>query len=206
MTSAGTFWAVLLWLVSVCTACSTPNPHVRVRRLPDGRLQVDGPLAGPFKTREALAAQACGIMTSQPVRALALVLLASGVLSGCSLLAYYKLPKAERASPEESVKVRFPDSLDGAVELTGPMAAALEVAMNDFLPPGATVRMTDGYKPLEQCLSRRQTYDAVVLPYGEDWFYVLLTPRIERCGLGNDVLDLGAEYVIDGQGRILAVR
>lgn len=140
------------------------------------------------------------------MRALGLVLLSSGVLSGCSLLGYYKRPKAERAAPEVSAEVRFPESFEGAVELTGPMVAALEVAMNDFLPPGETVRMTDGYKPLEQCLSRRDTYDAVVLPYREGWFYVSLTPRIERCGLGNDVLDLGAEYVIDGKGRILAIR
>lgn len=140
------------------------------------------------------------------MRALALVLLSSSVLSGCSLLGYYKRPKAERAAPEEAAQVRFPDSFEGAVGLSGPMAAALEVAMNDFLPPGTTVRMTDGYKPLEQCLSRRDTYDTVVLPYGEGWFYVSLLPRIERCGLGNEVLDLGAEYVIDAKGRILTVR
>ncbi|WNG42401.1 hypothetical protein F0U61_40345 [Archangium violaceum] len=32
----------------------------------DGLLQVQGPLAGPFKTREELAANACEIMTRQP--------------------------------------------------------------------------------------------------------------------------------------------
>lgn len=66
MMSGRAFWTVVPWLFSACLACSTPNPNVRVRRLPDGRLQVDGPLAGPFKTQEALAAQACTIMTSQP--------------------------------------------------------------------------------------------------------------------------------------------
>ncbi|XXF78954.1 hypothetical protein P2318_04135 [Myxococcaceae bacterium GXIMD 01537] len=47
-------------------ACSTPNPNVRVRELPNGRLQVEGPLAGPFKTLEHLAADACTLVTSQP--------------------------------------------------------------------------------------------------------------------------------------------
>lgn len=56
----------LLLLIGSILGCSTPNPNVRVRRLPDGRLQVDGPLAGPFKTQEELATKACTLMTSQP--------------------------------------------------------------------------------------------------------------------------------------------
>lgn len=46
--------------------CASSNPNVRVRRLPDGRLQVEGPLAGPFQTQEELAEKACWLMTSQP--------------------------------------------------------------------------------------------------------------------------------------------
>jgi hypothetical protein len=42
------------------------TPDVRVRRQPDGRIQVDGPLAGPFDTLEQLAELACDIMTRQP--------------------------------------------------------------------------------------------------------------------------------------------
>ncbi|HEX5754278.1 MAG TPA: hypothetical protein VFZ09_49300 [Archangium sp.] len=57
---------MLLWLVGSAWGCSAPNPHVRVRRMEDGRLQVDGPLAGPFKTSEELATNACEIMTRQP--------------------------------------------------------------------------------------------------------------------------------------------
>jgi hypothetical protein len=59
-------WAGVLWLLSGALGCSAPNPNVRVRRLPDGLLEVDGPLAGPFKTLEELAASACEVMTSQP--------------------------------------------------------------------------------------------------------------------------------------------
>jgi len=57
---------VLLLLLGSTWGCSTPNPNVRVRRTADGRLQVDGPLAGPFKTPEELAASTCEIMTRQP--------------------------------------------------------------------------------------------------------------------------------------------
>ncbi|MGZ3458101.1 MAG: hypothetical protein ACXU86_06290 [Archangium sp.] len=59
-------WVVLLWLVGGTWGCLAPNPNVRVRRTEDGRLQVRGPLAGPFKTTEELAANACEIMTRQP--------------------------------------------------------------------------------------------------------------------------------------------
>ncbi len=45
-------------------ACGT-NPNIRVRRLESGRLQVDGPMAGPFKTTEELASKGCEVMTRQ---------------------------------------------------------------------------------------------------------------------------------------------
>lgn len=59
-------WFVLMGLMEVLLGCSTPNPNVRVRRLPNGRLEVDGPLAGPFETTEKLAAASCEIMMAQP--------------------------------------------------------------------------------------------------------------------------------------------
>ncbi|MBZ4420443.1 hypothetical protein [Myxococcus sp. RHSTA-1-4] len=129
-----------------------------------------------------------------------------GVLSGCSYFGYYKLEKAETLPQEESDKVPLPQSYEGAVELQGPAVAALEVAMRDFLPPGTKVRWKDGYTPLEECLSRRETYDALVLPYGDGLFSVAFTPVIERCGLTTAILDGGAEYVVDGRGRVLRVR
>lgn len=55
-------WLLLAGVLGM--GCAT-NPHVRVRRLDDGRLQVDGPLAGPFERMEDLAAHACGLMTRQ---------------------------------------------------------------------------------------------------------------------------------------------
>ncbi|HYO56285.1 hypothetical protein [Archangium sp.] len=46
--------------------CSGANPHVRVHRAPEGYLQVDGPLAGPYETLESLSESACEILTSEP--------------------------------------------------------------------------------------------------------------------------------------------
>ncbi len=60
------YWLALVSLLGTLLGCMSTNPDVRVRRLPDGRIQVDGPLAGPFDTLEQLAERACDIMTSQP--------------------------------------------------------------------------------------------------------------------------------------------
>lgn len=60
-------WRLLvLSLLVNALGCASTNPDVRVRRLPNGRIQVDGPLAGPFDSLEQLAEQACEIMTRQP--------------------------------------------------------------------------------------------------------------------------------------------
>jgi hypothetical protein len=59
----------LVWLVpglSCFTWGCASNPHVRVRRLENGLLQVDGPLAGPFSKPEDLAESACELMTREP--------------------------------------------------------------------------------------------------------------------------------------------
>ncbi|WP_224370855.1 hypothetical protein [Hyalangium versicolor] len=59
-------WTGFLWLLGGLLGCATPNPNVRVRRLPEGQLEVDGPLAGPFETLGQLAAEACELMMNQP--------------------------------------------------------------------------------------------------------------------------------------------
>jgi hypothetical protein len=58
-------WIILLGLGGPW-GCSPPNPWVKVVVLDDGRLQVDGPSAGPFDTKEVLAENACKLMTLQP--------------------------------------------------------------------------------------------------------------------------------------------
>jgi hypothetical protein len=56
--------AILLALLWGQLGCAR-NPNLRAHRAPDGRLTVEGPMAGPFKTTEEMAAHACEIMTSQ---------------------------------------------------------------------------------------------------------------------------------------------
>jgi hypothetical protein len=56
---------LLMGLLGFALGCAS-NPHVRVRRMENGLLQVDGPLAGPFTKPEALAASACELMTREP--------------------------------------------------------------------------------------------------------------------------------------------
>lgn len=56
----------IAWIVGCMMNCAAPNPHVRAKRLPDGSIQVEGPLAGPYPTLEELAVNACELMTGEP--------------------------------------------------------------------------------------------------------------------------------------------
>lgn len=128
-------------------------------------------------------------------------------LTGCSVLShfgYYKHQKALRAPPDEADKVKFPDSFETGRHLSGPMMAALKVAMDDFRPPG--VKMKGDDERIAQCLSRWETFDTSVLQVSEDLYFVSFLPRLSRCGIEEIVLDAGATYAIDGKGRILDVR
>jgi hypothetical protein len=128
----------------------------------------------------------------------------ASMLSGCSLLGYHKLKRAERASPEEASKVVFPNSMEQGIHLDGPAMAVLEVAMNEFLPPDAKPTALD--EKLAHCLSRRDTYDATVLKAGDNLYFVSILPQLSRCGieLETPIMDLGATYAIDKNGRILS--
>ncbi|MCY1030349.1 hypothetical protein OV207_02690 [Corallococcus sp. BB11-1] len=67
MSARSQVWCLKVWcLMGLLLGCAMPNPAVRVQELADGSLQVEGPLAGPFKGTEALAAAACELMTAQP--------------------------------------------------------------------------------------------------------------------------------------------
>ncbi|MCP3065445.1 hypothetical protein LXT21_42450 [Myxococcus sp. K38C18041901] len=125
-------------------------------------------------------------------------------MSGCSLLGYYKPKQAERAPPVESAKVAFPDSFEQGTHLDGPAMAALEVAMNAFLPPDRRPEARD--EALARCLARRDTYDTTVMKENDDLYFVSFLPRLSRCGidLETPIMDAGAVYAIDARGRILA--
>ncbi|WP_426733836.1 hypothetical protein [Myxococcus faecalis] len=125
-------------------------------------------------------------------------------LSGCSLPGHYKPKQAERAPAAESTKVTFPDSFEQGTHLDGPAMAALEVAMNVFLPPNRRPEARD--EALARCLARRDTYDTTVLKENDDLYFLSFLPKLSRCGieLETPIMDAGAVYAIDARGRILA--
>jgi hypothetical protein len=127
------------------------------------------------------------------------------LLPGCSLLGhfgYYKHEKAERAPPEQADAVQFPNSLASGVRLTGPMMAALKVAIDEYRPP--TINLNALTTPEDRCLARWENINATVLQVNENLFFVRFSPDLRTCAPGLIVLDSGAVYAIDGQGRILA--
>lgn len=126
-------------------------------------------------------------------------------LSGCSVLGYRIYKEAEQVPPAEARHVRFPNSFEGSTQLTGPMAKALAVAMNDFIPPGTKPERKEDV--VARCLSRWETFTLSVLPVSDDLFFVRFSPvKLPECAPNRRVLDAGAVYAIDGQGRILSIQ
>ncbi len=125
------------------------------------------------------------------------------LVSGCARFGYYKIDKAERAPLAEAEKVVFPNSYEGGIHLDGPTMAVLEVARNEFMPPGVTSTARD--EKLARCLASRDTYDVTVLKANDDLYFVSFLPRFSRCGieLETPIMDAGATYAIDRRGRIL---
>ncbi|WP_044189158.1 hypothetical protein [Hyalangium minutum] len=130
------------------------------------------------------------------------LLCCASMLAGCSFFGYYKQEKPIWAHPEEGAKVQFLNSLEGGTRLTGPMMAALKVAMDDYLPP--SVRAEDQKYPAGKCLAQWKYINVTVFQASDDLFFVLFIPDLSHCGPGFIELDAGAEYAIDGKGRILA--
>jgi len=141
------------------------------------------------------------------MKRLPLLILCMSLTPGCSLLGhfgYYKHRKPEVVPPEAAAGIKFPDTYEEGVRLDGAMMKALSVAMNDYLPPH--VRAEEQQGPEFQCLARWENYRTVVMRARDDLFFVLFSPDLSTCAPGFAVPDAGAEYAIDGQGRILARR
>ncbi|SET79631.1 hypothetical protein SAMN05443639_104365 [Stigmatella erecta] len=80
--------------------------------------------------------------------------------------------------------------------------AALKVAMDDYRHPGITPE--NQKTPEGKCLAQWKFIRTTVFQAREDLFFVLFAPDLSQCGPGFVVFGAGAEYAIDGQGRILA--
>jgi hypothetical protein len=138
------------------------------------------------------------------LKSLCLLAFCATMLSGCSYFGYYKYEKAVWAPAEVGEKVHFPDSYEGSLRMEGRMTRALAVAMNDFLPAGTRLRGDNQRVAL--CLSRWDTYDIAILPVSEDLYFIQFSPMLARCGIDDSIIvDAGAEYAVDGNGRILGM-
>jgi hypothetical protein len=108
---------------------------------------------------------------------------------------------------EEAVWFKFPEELpeEGQQRLSGPLAAAIQLAMEDFLPWG--IEPPRGANREEACLYQRQSYDVTAAPAPEGVFWVRIALSPGACLRGGPLLDAGAEYAVDVRhGRILATR
>ena len=126
-------------------------------------------------------------------------------LPACVL--FQRPPRPVYVSPQEAASFTWPKMLpsEGRQIVSGPTLAAIQIAMEDFLP--WDIKPHKGATPAEICLYERGSYDVVVVPGAENLVYVQIVPRDGACDMGGDiVLDLGAAYAIDAKTwRILAV-
>jgi hypothetical protein len=95
--------------------------------------------------------------------------------------------------------------VEGRQVLSGTLFAAMQLAMEDFLP--WDLKPHKGATPRERCLYKRDSYDMSVVPAAEGLVYVDIYPRPGACDMDEGpVLDMGSIYVIDIKNwRILAV-
>ncbi|QSQ11396.1 hypothetical protein [Myxococcus landrumensis] len=126
------------------------------------------------------------------------------LLQGCAL------SRPEKAPPEEAAHYKFPVALptEGQQVLSGPIAAAVSLAMDDFLPLGHTP-LSDA-SPMELCASRRDAYDVTAVPgSNEGVVFVSFSPRESACrDLPGPVRsDTPVVYAVDvARSRILSVQ
>ncbi|MCY1046565.1 hypothetical protein OV208_35000 [Corallococcus sp. bb12-1] len=129
-----------------------------------------------------------------------------GLAQGCSYFGYYKYERPERIPKEVGERIRDPLTFVATTEMDGPTLAALQVALADYFPPGAQASGNDEY--LVRCYNRRDTFDVRIDKVNDDLYVIAFSADLDRCGMppGSVVLDAGATYLIDGQGRILDIR
>ncbi len=109
--------------------------------------------------------------------------------------------------PEEAAWFKFPEELpdEGRTSVSGPLAAAIQLAMDDFLPWGT--EPPRGASREEACLAQRQSYDVTAAPASEGIVWVSITLSPGACTRGGPLLDAGAEYAVDvRKRRILSSR
>lgn len=127
------------------------------------------------------------------------------LLPACAL--FQRSQRPIHAPPEEAAKVEFPLGLpaDGRQALSGAMASAISLALDDFRP--RDVQPHRGATAEEVCLYRRESYDVLAAPGPEGIVFVSIALDPDACGLKDPPMDMGATYAIDVKGgRVLAIQ
>jgi hypothetical protein len=110
--------------------------------------------------------------------------------------------------PEEAAWFKMPYELPeaGKKTLSGTMATAIQLAMEDFLP--RDWKASRGASSQGICLGQRQSYDIAAFPGSGSLIWVVISLSAGACTWGPDPFpDAGATYAVDTAGwRILAVR
>jgi hypothetical protein len=122
-----------------------------------------------------------------------LLLLPGLVLPACGTMSR----SVPHAPPEEAAKVAFPQldlPREGLRSLEGNMAAAIQLAMADFLPWDA--RPSPGPVQKAPCLYRRDAYDVTAAPFPGEVMLVRFVVNPAVCDTGETVVDV-TTYAVD---------
>lgn len=110
--------------------------------------------------------------------------------------------------PEEAAWFRFSRTLpdEGRQTVPGEMVAAMQLAMNAFLPWDAPP--PPGADAVDRCLQQRQAWDVSLSPGDDGILFVNLVLGNGACQWGGSpLLDTGETYAVDVRSqRILSVR
>ena len=110
--------------------------------------------------------------------------------------------------PEEAAWFKLPQEFPqkGQETLSGTLAVAIQLAMEDFIPWHAS--LPPGASSTEICRLQRQAYDVETAPLGEEVMLVRIFTSPGACHLELPTdTGMGATYAVDTRNwRILAMR
>lgn len=122
--------------------------------------------------------------------------------SGCSAFGYRLVPAARWSEDSQArASVRLPQTMDGALVLTGEQLAALRNSMTDFRP----LEEAGAFRaPEDRCAADwRNVTAALKQAEGGSGYVVHFRPDILKCGVALYNLATPATYLVDDEGRIV---
>ncbi|AKQ63142.1 hypothetical protein A176_000054 [Myxococcus hansupus] len=93
----------------------------------------------------------------------------------------------------------------GLLRVPGHIAAAIELAMDDFRP--RDIKPHRDATADEVCMYQRESFDVTTIPGPEGVLFVRFTLSPSACAQEGTINDAGATYAVDTRGwRILAIQ